>query len=101
VSGRYWALADYGRNFVVPAIWLVLSVPFFDWRYTEVLGRLMAKPPDVDKYTQAVGMLALGNAVPFVGPLTIDTKLKCSGAVFWIFFASETALSRACLSRLS
>src|SRR5580704_11599848 len=25
---------------------------------------------------------------------------RCSGAVFWIFFASETALSRACLSRL-
>ncbi len=76
VMGFYWALADYGRNFLVPAIWLGLSVPFFDWRYTEVLARLMAKAPDVDKYKQAVGMLALGNAVPFVGPLTIDAEVK-------------------------
>jgi uncharacterized protein YjbI with pentapeptide repeats len=76
VMGLYWALADYGRNFLVPAIWLGLSVPFFDWRYTEVLARLMAKAPDVDKYKRAVGMLALGNAVPFVGPLTIDAKIK-------------------------
>jgi hypothetical protein len=76
VMGLYWALADYGRNFLVPAIWLGLSVPFFDWRYTEVLARLMAKAPDVDKYKQAVGMLALGNAVPFVGPLTIDAEIK-------------------------
>jgi hypothetical protein len=28
VMALYWALADYGRNFVVPAIWLGLSVPF-------------------------------------------------------------------------
>jgi hypothetical protein len=85
VMGLYWALADYGRNFLVPAIWLGLSVPFFDWRYTEVLARLIAKAPDVDKYKQAVGMLALGNAVPFVGPLTIDAKIKeflfCAGEV--------------------
>jgi hypothetical protein len=54
VMGLYWALADYGRNFLVPAIWLGLSVPFFDWRYTGVLARLMAKAPDVDKYKQAV-----------------------------------------------
>src|ERR1700730_2757848 len=26
---------------------------------------------------------------------------RCSGAVFWIFFASETTLSRACLSFLT
>jgi hypothetical protein len=76
VMGTYWVLADYGRNFLVPAFWLGLSVPFFDWRYTEVLARLMAKAPDVDKYKRAVGMLALGNAVPFVGPLTIDAKIN-------------------------
>jgi Pentapeptide repeats (9 copies) len=76
VMGLYWALSDYGRNFLVPAIWLGLSVPFFDRRYTEILARLMAKAPDVDKYKQAVGMLALGNAVPFVGPLTIDSEIK-------------------------
>ncbi len=74
--GLYWALADYGRNFLVPAIWLGLSVPFFDWRYTEVLAQLMAKAPDIEKYKQVVRMLALGNTVPFVGPLTIDTKIK-------------------------
>jgi hypothetical protein len=46
-------------------------VYFFDWRYTAVLSRLMPKAPD--------------NAVPFVGPLTIDTKVKeflfCAGEV--------------------
>jgi hypothetical protein len=32
--------------------------------------------PDIEKYKQAVRMLALGNTVPFVGPLTIDTEIK-------------------------
>jgi hypothetical protein len=45
----------------------------------------MAKAPDADKYERALGMLALGNAVPFVGPLTIDTKIKeflfCAGEI--------------------
>jgi hypothetical protein len=76
VMGVYWALADYGRSFVRPLAWLFASVFFFDWRYTEVLAPLMAKAPDVDNYRQAVGMLALGNAVPFVGPLTIDGEIK-------------------------
>jgi len=74
--GVYWALADYGRNFVLPTAWLISSVFFFDWRYTKVLAPLMANAPNVDKYEQALGMLALGNAVPFVGPLTIDAKIK-------------------------
>jgi hypothetical protein len=72
----YWALADYGRSFVRPVPWLVASVFFFDWRYNQVLAPLMAKATDVDKYKQALGMLALGNAVPFVGPLTIDGEIK-------------------------
>ena len=72
----YWALADYGRSFVRPLAALIASVFFFDWRYTEILAPLMAKATDVDKYKQALRMLALGNAVPFVGPLTIDTKIK-------------------------
>jgi hypothetical protein len=29
-----------------------------------------------DNYEQAVGMVALGNAVPFVGPLTIGAEVK-------------------------
>jgi len=37
----YWALSNYGRNFVLPSIWLGLSVPFFYWRYREVLALLM------------------------------------------------------------
>jgi len=85
VMGFYWALADYGRSFIQPAAWLIASVFFFDWRYTEDLTPLMAKAPDVEKYKQALGMLALGNAVPFVGPLTIDTKIKeflfCAGEI--------------------
>jgi hypothetical protein len=76
VMGVYWALADYGRSFVRPLAWLIASGFFFYWRYIAVLGELMAQAPDVDKYKQAVGMLALGNAVPFVGPLTIDSEIK-------------------------
>jgi hypothetical protein len=74
----YWVLADYGRNFLLPAFWLGLSVPFFYWRYTEVLASLMheAGPANADKYNYAIWMLAFGNAVPFVGPLTIDAEIK-------------------------
>jgi hypothetical protein len=40
---------------------------------------------DIDRYKQAVRMLALGNAVPFIGPLTIDPKIKeflfCAGEI--------------------
>jgi Pentapeptide repeats (9 copies) len=76
VMGIYWALANYGRSFVRPFAWLIASGFFFYWRYTEVLAQLMAKAPDNEKYKQAVRMLALGNTVPFVGPLTIDSKVK-------------------------
>jgi hypothetical protein len=76
VMGVFWALA--GRSFIRPAAWLIASVFFFYWCYGKILAPLMEKAssPDVDKYKQAVRMLALGNAVPFVGPLTIDTKIK-------------------------
>jgi Pentapeptide repeats (9 copies) len=76
VMGLYWALADYGRSFMRPFAWLIASGFFFYWRYLDVLARLMAKAPDVDKYRQAVVMVALGNAVPFVGPLTLDAEIK-------------------------
>jgi hypothetical protein len=78
VMGIYWALADYGRSFMWPTIWLGLSVPFFYWRYSEVLAPLKheAGPTNVEKYDHAVWMLAFGNAVPFVGPLTIDAEIK-------------------------
>jgi hypothetical protein len=75
--GVYWALADYGRSFVRPLAWLIMSGFVFYWGYGKVLAHLMPKAcPIADRYEQAVGMLALGNAVPFVGPLTIDTKIK-------------------------
>jgi Pentapeptide repeats (9 copies) len=78
VMGLYWAFADYGRSFVVPAIWLAMSVPFFHWRYSAVLSALMheAGRANTGKYDHAVWMLALGNTVPFVGPLTIDADIK-------------------------
>ena len=72
----YWALADYGRSFVRPLVALIISGFVFDWGYGKVLAPLIAKAPDVVQYKQALGMLALGNAVPFVGPLTIDTNVK-------------------------
>lgn len=75
-----WALADYGRSFVRPALWLALSVPFFYLCYIAVLP-----PSDVDKYKQAVWMVALGNAVPFGSSLTNDAEVKkllfCAGDV--------------------
>jgi hypothetical protein len=77
-GSHYWALADYGRNFVLPAAWLVASVFFFYWRYLAVLAPLMSKvgPLDMNKYETGAWMLALGNAVPFVGPLTTDGDIR-------------------------
>ena len=74
----YWVLSNYGRSFLAPAIWLSLSVPFFYWRYSNVLASLMheAGLANADKYKHLLRMLALGNAVPFVGPLTIDADIK-------------------------
>jgi Pentapeptide repeats (9 copies) len=78
VMGVFWALADYGRSFVRPAVWLGLSGYVFYRLYLWILSPMMAKadPPDIDKYRQTVRMLALGNTVPFVGPLTIDAEIK-------------------------
>jgi hypothetical protein len=75
--GAYWALADYGRSFVIPAAWLVASWYGFYRLYLWILSSLMAKAgPLADKYMHAVWMVALGNAVPFVGPLTVDSEIK-------------------------
>ncbi|MCI0468013.1 MAG: pentapeptide repeat-containing protein [Beijerinckiaceae bacterium] len=76
VMGAYWALSSYGRSVLRPLVLLVLSVPAFDRIYTAILAQLLEKAPDVTKYGQAVWMLALGNTVPFIGPLTIDPKIK-------------------------
>jgi hypothetical protein len=76
VMGAYWLLADYGRSFVRPAIALGLSWYGSYWLYRWVLSSIMATAPEFDRYKQAVWMLALGNTVPFVGPLTIDSEIK-------------------------
>lgn len=73
----YGAFANYGRSFVLPFAWLVSSVWLFHWGYAAILAHLMPKTcPLGDQYDHAVRMLALGNAVPFVGPLTIDAEIK-------------------------
>ena len=76
--GVYWALADYGRSFARPAIWLAASVWLFHLGYSAILAPLMQQAGEVnaDKYARAEWMVALGNAVPFVGPLTIDAEIK-------------------------
>lgn len=75
IIGLYWALSDYGRSFVRPFGWLVASWFFFYWGYTDVLVP-KACFVSADKYEHAVGMLVLGNAVPFVGPLNVDAEIK-------------------------
>ncbi len=76
VMGAYWALSNYGRSVLWPLVLLVLSVPVFDRVYSSILAQLMKSAPDVERYRQAVWMLALGNTLPFIGPLTIDPKIK-------------------------
>jgi hypothetical protein len=79
VMGFYWALADYGRSFAWPTIWLCLSVPLFHCGYGKILAPLMQQTSTVAaaaKYADAVRMVARANAVPLVGPLTIDVKVK-------------------------
>ena len=90
VMGVYWALADYGRSFIRPAVALGLSVWLFHFGYAAILAPLtpQAGTLDVAKYARAVGMVAIGNAVPFVGPLTIDAEIKK-----FLFCASNAALA--------
>ena len=78
VMGIYWALADYGRSLVRPFVcWLVLSLIIFPWLYGQILPvPQKASSLDTDKYEQAVQMVGRANAVPFVGPLTIDSDIK-------------------------
>jgi hypothetical protein len=79
VMGFYWALSNYGRSVALPSMWLIASgFSFYYWGYPAVLAPVMPQSgtPDAEKCDHALGMLALGNAVPFVGPLTIDIKIK-------------------------
>jgi hypothetical protein len=74
----YWALADYGRSFMRPALWLIVSRFFFYWSYLAILAPLMPKAGthDADAYKQAVRILAFGSAMSFLGPPTIDAKMN-------------------------
>ena len=80
VMDVYWALADYGRSFLPPLAWLFVSVFIFHSGYASILSplRQTVDPANKDYYDQAVWMLALGNAVPFVGHLSIDAGIKKS-----------------------
>jgi hypothetical protein len=77
VMSLYWILADYGRSLMRPFGALIASGFFFYWCYGKVFEQGAPKLcPLSDQYDHAVGMLALGNTVPFVGPLTIDSDIK-------------------------
>jgi uncharacterized protein YjbI with pentapeptide repeats len=71
----YSLLADYGRAYVRPLIWLALSVPLLWWAYTAVL----IPPTDPNKlpdFRRATWAFAISNAVPFVGALTLERDVK-------------------------
>lgn len=76
----YGVLADYGRSVERPLGWLILSVFIFQFGYASILYPLRQKvdPTTKDYYDRAVWMLALGNAVPFVGHLSFDAEIKKS-----------------------
>jgi uncharacterized protein YjbI with pentapeptide repeats len=76
----YGVLSNYGRSFARPVTWLVVSVFIFYSGYASILSplRQKAEPANKDYYDQAVWMLALSNAVPFVGHLSIDAGHKKS-----------------------
>ncbi|MCE1236847.1 MAG: hypothetical protein LWW93_10870 [Hyphomicrobiales bacterium] len=105
VMALYWALSDYGRSWLRPAAWLAVSIPAFDLVYAHLLadrresavataretvtkslagqdalavvrGWQTAEAHVRADYDAVVGQLAVSNAVPFVGPLTIDADAK-------------------------
>ncbi len=76
VMGLYALFADYGRSFMRPLIALGLSIPLFRWAYHWSFSDLRQLASDTAAYDRAIDMVARGNAVPFVGPLTIDADIK-------------------------
>ena len=76
----YRALANYGRDFARPLALLFVSVFIFHFGYALILAPLTQKADRASKdyYDRAVWMLALGNAVPFIGHLSIDAGIKKS-----------------------
>jgi hypothetical protein len=77
VTVLFGALSDNGRSFMRPFAALIASGFFFYWYYGKILVELAPKAcPLADQYDHAIRMLALGNTLPFVGPLTIDSEIK-------------------------
>lgn len=74
----YWLFGDYGRSFIWPFAWLALSVPLFAWLYERIFAPLIheAGPLNKANYKHALHMLALANALPFVGSLALDAEVK-------------------------
>lgn len=77
----YWLLADCGRSFVRPLIVLLVGATVFWVAYTFVLippgrldtteGRLRAR-----LFDDALQAFAISNAIPVVGPLTLERDVK-------------------------
>ena len=95
VMAVYWSFADYGRSWLRPAVWLVVVLALFHGvgsiegidaralseRRTEIVARTEAVDPGrgakvAARYDEAVGLYAVANSIPFVGPLTIDGEVK-------------------------
>ena len=82
--GLYWLLSDYGRSVARPLVALAASVGVYRWLYAQAFRPVLLKAMNegalsldqMHHYKAAVRSIALGNAVPFVGPLTIDADIK-------------------------
>lgn len=93
VMALYWAFADYGRSWVRPAVWLVVSLLAFHgvgsvegidaWLLSErraaAIERVVgdeARTAVAAQYDEAVRLYSVANSIPFVGPLTVDGDVK-------------------------
>lgn len=95
VMAFYWACADYGRSCLRPFAWLIVVLGLFygvgpvdgldaralsDLRTAFVARAEVARPGHgvvvAARYDAAVGLYAVANSIPFVGPLTVDAEVK-------------------------
>jgi uncharacterized protein YjbI with pentapeptide repeats len=77
----YWLIADYGRSFARPLLALIASLPVAWWSYSQVLvpPRQVGTPESIQRvatFDAAMQAFAISNAVPFVGPLTLERDVK-------------------------
>jgi hypothetical protein len=110
IMGVYWAFADYGRSFARPFAWLIASGVFSYSRYLAVLAQTMAKAPDIEKYKQAVRMLARSPSTRKSRNFcfALSTKIACpfrrKATNCWccrkISFRSSSSFSSASLSAI-